>query len=72
MPLWPMVVAGIIGGIIMLKIGINRALWLFGVAQIVTILGFAWLVQQGPFEQVDNFVLLSLTLVVTQSILVSG
>lgn len=62
--LWPMVVAGIIGGIIMLKIGINRALWLFGVVQIVTILGFAWLAQQGPFEQVDNFALLSLTLVV--------
>lgn len=68
-----MVVAGIIGGIIMLKIGINRALWLFGVVQIVTILGFAWLAQQGPFEQVDNFALLSTTLKwLPQSILVSG
>lgn len=26
--LWPMLIASIIGGVIMLKIGINRALWL--------------------------------------------
>jgi PAT family beta-lactamase induction signal transducer AmpG len=25
------------------KIGINRALWLFGIVQVVSILGFAWL-----------------------------
>lgn len=38
--LWAMVAGSIAGGIIMLRIGINRALWLFGVGQIVTILGF--------------------------------
>lgn len=38
--LWTMVFGGIIGGILMIKIGINRALWYFGIAQIVTILGF--------------------------------
>jgi PAT family beta-lactamase induction signal transducer AmpG len=27
----------------MLKVGINRGLWLFGVVQVVSILGFAWL-----------------------------
>ena len=27
----------------MLRIGINRGLWLFGVVQVVSILGFAWL-----------------------------
>ncbi|MFZ7214492.1 AmpG family muropeptide MFS transporter [[Pasteurella] aerogenes] len=62
--LWPMIIAGIVGGIIMLKIGINQALWLFGFVQIITILGFAWLAKLGPFEQVDTFALFALTLVV--------
>ncbi|MBN6710032.1 AmpG family muropeptide MFS transporter [Haemophilus haemoglobinophilus] len=62
--LWPMLIASIVGGIIMLKIGINRALWLFGVVQIVTILGFAWLAKLGPFKEADNFALISLSLVV--------
>ena len=46
--LWPMVIGGILGGIWMLKLGINRALWLFGVVQVVTILGFVWLAAIGP------------------------
>lgn len=46
--LWPMVIGGILGGIWMLKLGINRALWLFGVVQFVTILGFVWLAWLGP------------------------
>lgn len=46
--LWPMVIGGILGGIWMVKLGINRALWLFGVVQIVTILGFVWLAWLGP------------------------
>jgi MFS transporter, PAT family, beta-lactamase induction signal transducer AmpG len=41
--LWASVVGGLLGGIWMLKIGINRGLWLFGVVQAVSILGFAWL-----------------------------
>ncbi|CAG0969793.1 Anhydromuropeptide permease [Burkholderiales bacterium] len=41
--LWATVVGGLLGGIWMLKLGINRALWVFGVVQLVTILGFAWL-----------------------------
>lgn len=41
--LWPMVIGGIIGGVMMLKIGINKALWLFGFVQIISILGFALL-----------------------------
>jgi PAT family beta-lactamase induction signal transducer AmpG len=32
---------GMVGGLIMIKLPINRALWLFGVVQIVSILGFA-------------------------------
>jgi MFS transporter, PAT family, beta-lactamase induction signal transducer AmpG len=43
--LWPSIIAGLIGGIWMVKIGINRALWLFGVVQLVSILGFAALTQ---------------------------
>jgi PAT family beta-lactamase induction signal transducer AmpG len=35
------------GGIIMIKLSINRALWLFGVVQIVSILGFALLAEIG-------------------------
>jgi PAT family beta-lactamase induction signal transducer AmpG len=41
--LWASVAGGLLGGIWMLKIGINRGLWLFGVVQLVSILGFAWL-----------------------------
>lgn len=46
--LWPAVIGGLLGGIWMLKLGINRALWLFGVVQLVTILGFVILDQVGP------------------------
>jgi PAT family beta-lactamase induction signal transducer AmpG len=41
--LWASVVGGLLGGLWMLRIGINRGLWLFGVVQVVSILGFAWL-----------------------------
>ena len=37
------IVGGLAGGIVMIKLGINRALWIFGVVQIVSILGFALL-----------------------------
>ena len=43
--LWPSVIGGLLGGLWMVKLGINRALWLFGVAQAVSILGFAALSQ---------------------------
>lgn len=42
-----MMVGLAIGGIVMLKLSINRALWLFGVVQIVSILGFAALAEIG-------------------------
>jgi PAT family beta-lactamase induction signal transducer AmpG len=45
--LWPAVIGALLGGIWMLKIGINRALWLFGVVQVVAIFGFYWLSLQG-------------------------
>jgi len=41
--LWAAIAGGIIGGIVMLKVSINRALWLFGFVQMFTILGYVWL-----------------------------
>jgi PAT family beta-lactamase induction signal transducer AmpG len=40
---WSMVIGAFLGGLIMVKIGINRALWLFGSVQLLAILGFALL-----------------------------
>jgi MFS transporter, PAT family, beta-lactamase induction signal transducer AmpG len=39
--LWASVAGGLLGGLWMFRIGINRALWLFGAVQLVSILGFA-------------------------------
>lgn len=46
------ILGGFIGGFWMLKVGINRGLWVFGVVQLVTILGFAWLAHAGPFASI--------------------
>ncbi|MFN2378265.1 MAG: AmpG family muropeptide MFS transporter [Candidatus Binatia bacterium] len=46
--LWCSVAGGLLGGLWMVKLGINRALWIFGVAQAVAILGFVWLASLGP------------------------
>lgn len=45
--LWPAVFGGLLGGLWMVKIGINRALWLFGVVQLLSIFGFAWLADRA-------------------------
>jgi PAT family beta-lactamase induction signal transducer AmpG len=45
--MWASLAGGVVGGIWMIKLGINRALWVFGVLQAVAILGFAWLAQVG-------------------------
>jgi MFS transporter, PAT family, beta-lactamase induction signal transducer AmpG len=45
--LWPSVIGGLLGGIWMVRLGINRALWIFGLVQMVAILGFAWLAVVG-------------------------
>jgi PAT family beta-lactamase induction signal transducer AmpG len=41
--LWASIAGSIIGGAVMLKLSINKSLWIFGVVQMITILGFAWL-----------------------------
>jgi PAT family beta-lactamase induction signal transducer AmpG len=45
--LWPAIIGGMLGGLLMVKIGINRALWLFGLVQIITIIGFVILAEAG-------------------------
>jgi PAT family beta-lactamase induction signal transducer AmpG len=45
--LWPSIIGGVLGGLIIVKIGINRGLWLFGVVQLASIFGFVWLSQAG-------------------------
>lgn len=45
--LWAAITGSVIAGIVMLKISINRALWVFGVVQLVTILGYVWLSTVG-------------------------
>ena len=42
------IVGGLVGGLVMVVLPINRALWLFGFVQIVSILGFAALAVVGP------------------------
>jgi len=42
------IIGGMVGGLIMIQMPINRALWMFGVVQIVSILGFALLSVIGP------------------------
>ena len=62
--LWPAVIGGLLGGLWMVEIGINRALWLFGVVQLLSILGFAWLASLGPQANIDVTTLARLALVI--------
>ena len=45
--LWPAIAGGLLGGLVMFRLGINRALWVFGAVQLVSILGFVWLASVG-------------------------
>lgn len=45
---WAMIVGGFLGGALMYRIGINKSLWLFGLVQMASILGFAALNEIGP------------------------
>ncbi|MDX9818746.1 MULTISPECIES: AmpG family muropeptide MFS transporter [Desulfococcus] len=44
---WATIGGSLVGGIIMLRLGINRSLWIFGIFQMVSILGFAALARVG-------------------------
>jgi PAT family beta-lactamase induction signal transducer AmpG len=56
--LWAVIAGGALGGLLMLKLTINRALWIFGFVQMITILGFAWLSTVGH-HPVGLFVVVS-------------
>ncbi|WP_129582320.1 MFS transporter [Rodentibacter caecimuris] len=62
--LWAGVLSGLAGGIIMLKLGINRALWLFGFVQMITIGGFIWLANFGHFDSITSAELWKLGVVI--------
>lgn len=62
--LWPAVIGALLGGIWMLKIGINRALWLFGAVQVLSIIGFYWLALQGAQAEVTALHLTQLAFVI--------
>ncbi len=53
--LWSSVVGGLVGGAWLVKLGIDRGLWVFGVLQLVAIFGFAWLAKAGPDRAVLAF-----------------
>jgi MFS transporter, PAT family, beta-lactamase induction signal transducer AmpG len=50
--LWASVAGGLLGGLWMIRIGINRALWLFGAVQLASILGFALLAHENRADRV--------------------
>ena len=54
--LWASVIGGFLGGVWMIKIGINKALWIFGFLQLVTIIPFIVLSMVG-----HNLILLGIT-----------
>ncbi|MDP3137461.1 MAG: AmpG family muropeptide MFS transporter, partial [Burkholderiaceae bacterium] len=62
--LWPAVFGALLGGLWMIRLGINRALWLFGLVQLVTIFGFVWLAGQGQFAAIGTYERLALAAVI--------
>jgi PAT family beta-lactamase induction signal transducer AmpG len=62
--LWPAVIGGLLGGLWMVRLGINRALWLFGLVQLFSIFGFAWLANEGQQAVIAAPQLVSLALVI--------
>ena len=62
--LWPAVIGGLDGGLWMVRLGINRALWLFGAVQLLSILGFAALAWLGPQTAIGGGQLLALAAVI--------
>jgi len=62
--LWPAVIGGLLGGLWMVRLGINRALWLFGVVQLLSILGFAWMAGLGHNDVVGAPQLAQLAVVI--------
>ena len=53
--LWASVAGGLVGGAWLVRLGIDRGLWIFGVLQLVAVFGFAWLAKAGPDRGVLAF-----------------
>lgn len=51
--LWASIGGGLLGGAWMLRLGIARALWIFGAVQMLSILGFAWLAATANADITD-------------------
>ncbi|WKE64899.1 AmpG family muropeptide MFS transporter [Gallaecimonas kandeliae] len=49
--LWPVLIGSLVGGAIMLRIGINRSLWVFGLVQALSIFGYALLSSLAPEQR---------------------
>ena len=62
--LWPAVIGGMLGGLWMFRIGINKALWLFGIVQVLSIFGFAWLASVGYHSEIGVLERTQLALVI--------
>lgn len=58
--LWSTVAGAFIAGLIMRKISLNKSLWVFGLFQMITILGFAWLSQLSEPSKMNLFIVVSL------------
>ena len=62
--LWLQVIGALLGGLWMVRIGINKALWLFGVVQVVSIFGFVWLASEGHHAEITSAHLAQLAVVI--------
>lgn len=54
---WASLLGGMLGGAWMVRLGINRALWLYGVVQALSILGFSWISLKGADPYALAFVI---------------
>ena len=45
---WASIIGGLVGGIVMLRLKINKSLWIFGILQAISTACFAILAQTGP------------------------
>lgn len=62
--LWATIISSMIGGMLMIRLGINRSLWLFGLVQLITILGFAWMASHDKFSTIGTYEHFVLTAVI--------
>ena len=62
--LWLSIAGGLAGGLWMIRIGINKALWLFGGVQVISILGFVWLAAAGHDAEITTADLTRLAIVI--------